>query len=105
MDWVSQSTTCALVCSYLILKSKNPAIDSSCCQIAILHVCVRLWAVCAGFQEGIWLTNIFHGYNLITFAVVVNLAFSGLLVSWVMKFADSIMKVALPLCLAIALLY
>ena len=62
-------------------------------------------AVCAGFQEGIWLTNMFHGYNLITFAVVANLAFSGLLVSWVMKFADSIMKVALPLCLAITLLH
>lgn len=37
--------------------------------------------------------NIFRGYNVMTLLVVANLAFSGLLVSWVMKFADSIMKV------------
>ena len=34
-----------------------------------------------------------RGYNWVTVLVVANLAFSGLLVSWVMKFADSIMKV------------
>ena len=33
------------------------------------------------------------GYTTITWLVVCNLAFSGLLVSWVMKFADSIVKV------------
>ena len=32
-------------------------------------------------------------YSLVTWLVVANLAFSGLLVSWVMKFADSIVKV------------
>ena len=32
-------------------------------------------------------------YNGVTWLVVANLAFSGLLVSWVMKFADSIVKV------------
>lgn len=36
---------------------------------------------------------LFEGYNGITWLVVANLAFSGLLVSWVMKFADSICKV------------
>ena len=35
----------------------------------------------------------FKGYNLITVMVACNLAFSGLLVSWIMKFADSILKV------------
>ena len=44
-------------------------------------------------QEGLWMSNIFQGYNVVTLMVVANLAFSGLLVSWVMKFADSIMKV------------
>ena len=39
-----------------------------------------------------WLTSLGRGYNLVTVLVVANLAFSGLLVSWVMKFADSIMK-------------
>lgn len=33
------------------------------------------------------------GYSGVTWLVVANLAFSGLLVSWVMKFADSIVKV------------
>lgn len=47
---------------------------------------------CAG--QGIWLGNLLKGYNPVTFMVVANLAFSGLLVSWVMKFADSIMKVS-----------
>ena len=36
---------------------------------------------------------LFRGYNWVTFLLVVNLAFSGLLVSWIMKFADSIVKV------------
>lgn len=43
-------------------------------------------------QEGFWMGNVFQGYNAMTLMVVANLAFSGLLVSWVMKFADSIMK-------------
>ncbi|KAK9845405.1 hypothetical protein WJX81_005725 [Elliptochloris bilobata] len=47
----------------------------------------------AGFVGGVWLTSLVHGYNWVTVLVVANLAFSGLLVSWVMKFADSIMKV------------
>ena len=42
--------------------------------------------------RGLGFGNLFKGYDLITFLVVANLAFSGLLVSWVMKFADSIMK-------------
>lgn len=37
--------------------------------------------------------DIFRGYSPVTWLVVANLAFSGLLVSWVMKFADSIVKV------------
>lgn len=37
--------------------------------------------------------TLFEGYDWVTFLVVANLAFSGLLVSWVMKFADSILKV------------
>ena len=38
------------------------------------------------------MTSLVRGYNFVTVLVVANLAFSGLLVSWVMKFADSIMK-------------
>ncbi len=47
----------------------------------------------AGFGGGIWLFTLFKGYDWVTVLVVANLAFSGLLVSWVMKFADSILKV------------
>lgn len=46
--------------------------------------------------QGLGLGSILKGYGPVTFLVVGNLAFSGLLVSWVMKFADSIMKVRLP---------
>jgi UDP-sugar transporter A1/2/3 len=45
------------------------------------------------FREGFWINNIFNGYNVATYLVVCNLAFTGLLVSWIMKFADSIVKV------------
>ena len=47
----------------------------------------------AGFGSGLWLFSLFKGYDWVTVMVVANLAFSGLLVSWVMKFADSILKV------------
>ena len=46
-------------------------------------------------QEGLWMSRLFRGYNAVTLLVVANMAFSGLLVSWVMKFADSIMKASL----------
>ena len=40
-----------------------------------------------------WLFDMLHGYSFTTCLVVMNLAFTGLLVSWIMKFADSIVKV------------
>ncbi|KAK2079741.1 hypothetical protein QBZ16_002136 [Prototheca wickerhamii] len=46
-----------------------------------------------GGGDGWSLLDFFNGYNGMTWLVVGNLAFSGLLVSWVMKFADSIVKV------------
>ena len=42
---------------------------------------------------GFWLFSVFKGYTATTWLVACNLAFSGLLVSWIMKFADSILKV------------
>jgi hypothetical protein len=52
---------------------------------------------CAGFEKGVWVFTLFQGYDWVTVLVVANLAFSGLLVSWVMKFADSILKVRIIL--------
>lgn len=43
--------------------------------------------------NGLWALRLFQGYSPLTFLVVANLALSGLLVSWIMKFADSILKV------------
>jgi len=46
-----------------------------------------------GFENGFWLFSGLRGFNAATFLVVVNLASTGLIVSWIMKFADSIVKV------------
>lgn len=49
--------------------------------------------VSAGFEKGTWWQNLFNGYDFITWLVVLNLASTGLLVSWLMKYADNIVKV------------
>mmetsp|Transcript_38662 Transcript_38662/g.84087 ORF Transcript_38662/g.84087 Transcript_38662/m.84087 type:complete len:323 (-) Transcript_38662:659-1627(-) len=46
-----------------------------------------------GFANGFWPHTMFNGYSLVVWCVVGNLAFTGLLVSWIMKFADTIVKV------------
>jgi len=46
-----------------------------------------------GFLHGFWPHTMFNGYNPVVWCVVMNLAFTGLLVSWIMKFADTIVKV------------
>mmetsp|Transcript_42015 Transcript_42015/g.50940 ORF Transcript_42015/g.50940 Transcript_42015/m.50940 type:complete len:372 (+) Transcript_42015:151-1266(+) len=46
-----------------------------------------------GFEAGFWPHTMFKGYTFLTWMVVFNLAFTGLLVSWLMKFADTIVKV------------
>ena len=47
----------------------------------------------SGFENGFWLQNGFYGYNLVTWLIVINFSFSGLFVSWLQKFADTIVKV------------
>jgi solute carrier family 35 (UDP-sugar transporter), member A1/2/3 len=47
----------------------------------------------SGFQKGFWWQRLFNGYTLTAWVVVANLASSGLLVSWLMKYADNIVKV------------
>lgn len=48
-----------------------------------------------GYSNGIslWPRVVTRGYDIITWFVVFNLAFTGLLVSWIMKYADTIVKV------------
>ncbi|KAK9668367.1 hypothetical protein RND81_13G055500 [Saponaria officinalis] len=47
----------------------------------------------SGFEKGPWWQRLFDGYTLTTWLVVLNLGSSGLLVSWLMKYADNIVKV------------
>ncbi|XP_031483223.1 CMP-sialic acid transporter 1 [Nymphaea colorata] len=45
------------------------------------------------FENGPWWNRLFNGYSITTWMVVLNLGASGLLVSWLMKYADIIVKV------------
>ncbi|XP_057521167.1 CMP-sialic acid transporter 1 [Amaranthus tricolor] len=47
----------------------------------------------SGFEKGPWWQRLFDGYSLATWMVILNLGSSGLLVSWLMKYADNIVKV------------
>ncbi|XP_072985768.1 CMP-sialic acid transporter 1 isoform X2 [Typha latifolia] len=46
-----------------------------------------------GFENGPWWQRLFNGYSVTTWMVVLNLGSTGLLVSWLMKYADNIVKV------------
>ncbi|KAK2976659.1 hypothetical protein RJ640_012333 [Escallonia rubra] len=46
-----------------------------------------------GFEKGPWWQRLFNGYSTMTWMVVLNLGSTGLLVSWLMKYADNIVKV------------
>ncbi|KAK1418653.1 hypothetical protein QVD17_27798 [Tagetes erecta] len=46
-----------------------------------------------GFENGPWWNRLFNGYTITTWLVVLNLGSTGLLVSWLMKHADNIVKV------------
>ncbi|KAJ1413793.1 Nucleotide-sugar transporter [Sesbania bispinosa] len=49
-----------------------------------------------GFENGPWWQRIFDGYTVTTWMVVLNLGSTGLLVSWLMKYADNIVKATIP---------
>ncbi|XP_020587652.1 CMP-sialic acid transporter 1 [Phalaenopsis equestris] len=46
-----------------------------------------------GYESGPWWRRLLDGYTFTTWMVVLNLGSTGLLVSWLMKFADNIVKV------------
>lgn len=46
-----------------------------------------------GFEKGPWWQRLLNGYSTTTWMVVLNLGSTGLLVSWLMKYADNIVKV------------
>ncbi|KAJ4957010.1 hypothetical protein NE237_013793 [Protea cynaroides] len=45
------------------------------------------------FEQGPWWQRLLNGYSFTTWLVVLNLGSTGLLVSWLMKYADNIVKV------------
>ncbi|KAI8553917.1 hypothetical protein RHMOL_Rhmol05G0053700 [Rhododendron molle] len=47
-----------------------------------------------GFEKGPWWERLFNGYSIVTWMVVLNLGSTGLLVSWLMKYADNVVKVS-----------
>lgn len=49
----------------------------------------------SGFEKGPWWQRLFNGYTVTTWMVVLNLGSTGLLVSWLMKYADNIVKVSI----------
>ncbi|KAL0426091.1 UNVERIFIED_CONTAM: CMP-sialic acid transporter 1 [Sesamum radiatum] len=48
----------------------------------------------SGFEKGPWWQRLFNGYTITTWMVVLNLGSTGLLVSWLMKYADNIVKIS-----------
>lgn len=64
-------------------------------SFGVLFNAIRLTVddLSAGFEKGFWAITLTDGYDVVTVLVVLNLAFSGLLVSVIMKFADTIAKV------------
>lgn len=44
-------------------------------------------------MDGVNVTSIFDGFDSITWLVVFNYSFSGLVSSWVMRFADNMVKI------------
>lgn len=65
------------------------------CRFGVLFNILRLTAddVMMGFTKRAWWFRLLDGYNFVTWLVVLNLGFTGLLVSWMMKYADNIVKV------------
>ncbi|KAI8020193.1 CMP-sialic acid transporter 1 [Camellia lanceoleosa] len=45
-----------------------------------------------GFENRPWWQRLLNGYSTTTWLVVLNLGSTGLLVSWLMKYADNIVK-------------
>lgn len=66
------------------------------CRFGVLFNILRLTTddVMMGFAKRAWWFQLLDGYNFVTLLVVLNLGFTGLLVSGIMKYADNIVKVS-----------
>ncbi|EFJ23737.1 hypothetical protein SELMODRAFT_102373 [Selaginella moellendorffii] len=81
-----------------LLKKNNDSLYWQNIQLygfGVLFNALRLSVddVSASFSNGPWWFRLFNGYSFVTWLVVINLGCTGLLVSWIMKYADNIVKV------------
>ena len=88
----------AAVYSEYIMKRNNDSLYWQNAQLYFFGVIFNFLSLTVqdirnGFHHGFWLFTMFHNFTGMTWLVVANLAGTGLLVSWVMKYADSIVKV------------
>lgn len=75
-----------------LMKKNNESLYWQNTQLYAFGVIFNvLRLVLAGGWQKLW--GLFNGYNIVTWLVVVNLGCTGLLVSWIMKYADNIVKV------------
>lgn len=65
------------------------------CSFGVLFNMLRLTFddLRSGYVREPWWNRLFDGYSFVTWLVVFNFGCTGLLVSWVMKYADNIVKV------------
>ncbi|KAG6531530.1 hypothetical protein ZIOFF_005344 [Zingiber officinale] len=72
-----------------LMKKNNDSFFGSIFNMARL----LLDDVRVGFENGPWWRRLLSGYTITTWLVVLNLGSSGLIVSWLLKYADNIVKV------------
>ena len=88
----------AAVYTEWIMKKNNDCLHWQNAQLYFFGIIFNALSLTAsdinnGFENGFWVFSGLRGFNVVTFLVVFNLASTGLIVSWIMKFADSIVKV------------
>ncbi|KAH7441380.1 hypothetical protein KP509_03G035500 [Ceratopteris richardii] len=75
-----------------LMKKTNESLYWQNAQLYLFGVLFNfLRLVLEGGWQKVW--GLFNGYDVMTWLVVLNLGCTGLLVSWIMKYADNIVKV------------
>ena len=88
----------AAVYTEYIMKRNNDCLHWQNAQLYFFGTVFNFLSLTAadlrqGFSDGFWLLDPFRGFSGVTWCVVANLALTGLVISWIMKYADSIVKV------------
>ncbi|XP_043702256.1 CMP-sialic acid transporter 1-like [Telopea speciosissima] len=86
------------VCTEFLMKKNNDSLYWQNVQLYMFGAIFNMaWFILDDFkhelEQGPWWQRLFNGYSFTTWMVVLNLGSTGLLVSWLMKYADNIVKV------------